>query len=229
MSRLSDGYQRSGAGGGGTSETWVSGFVDNAIAGVGGGVTEPWVSGFVDNAIAGVPGSTPYDDSWVSGFVDNAVTPKVTSGFVDNAIVYGQTTFTPSSVSVNPTPANQVASGIVTQLTYGESLVYGDSVYLKSDGSAWKADANGTATYPCIGLATETASSGTHGVLLHGVYRDDTRYTWTVGGVVYLSTTAGNLTQTAPSGADEIVQVCGVATHADRIYFRPDMTIVVHV
>ncbi len=133
-----------------------------------------------------------------------------------------------TSLTITETPSNQSYTGEIVSLTYGESLVPGDAVYLKSDGSVWKADANGSSTYPCIGLAMETASSGSHIVLLKGIYRDDSLYNWTVGGILYLSTTAGSLTQTQPSGTDEVIQVSGIATHADRILFNPDYTYITH-
>jgi hypothetical protein len=100
-------------------------------------------------------------------------------------------------------------------------------VYFKSDGKVWKADANGTATFPCIGLAMETFSSGSHVVLLNGIYRDDTLFNWTVGGLIYLSTSAG-LTQTQPSATDDVVQVVGLATHADRMYVNPQLVYLTH-
>ena len=129
---------------------------------------------------------------------------------------------------LNPVPSNQAYSGLSCVFTYGESIVPGDAVYVKSDGSAWKADANGSATYPCVGIALETASSGSHAVLLHGFYRDDTRYSWTVGGLVYLSTTAGDLTQSQPSATDDVIQVVGIATHADRLYVKPQLDYITH-
>ena len=55
--------------------------------------------------------------------------------------------------------------------------------------------------------------------------RDDT-WTWTVGGLIYVSTTTGTLTQTAPSGTGDQVQVVGYATHADRMYFNPSLVLV---
>jgi hypothetical protein len=131
-------------------------------------------------------------------------------------------------VTLTAAPADQSYSGEVISLTYGESIVPGDILYLKSDGAVWKADANAATFYPAIGLALETASSGSHMVLLRGIYRDDTRYAWTVGGVVYLSATAGDATQTAPSATDDAVQVLGVATHADRIYFSPSLNYITH-
>jgi len=55
-----------------------------------------------------------------------------------------------------------------------------------------------------------------------GLVRDDT-WDWTVGGIIYASTDAGGLTQTAPSGSADIVQVVGVAYHADKMIFNPSM------
>jgi hypothetical protein len=134
-----------------------------------------------------------------------------------------------TALTVTAAPSNQAYTGATVSLTYGESLVPGDLVYLKSDGAAWKADADAAGLYPVMGMAMETAASGTHVVLLNGIYRDDSRYNFTVGGVVYLSTAAGGETQTQPSGTDNVIQAVGVATHADRIYFRPDLTYITHI
>jgi hypothetical protein len=58
-------------------------------------------------------------------------------------------------------------------------------------------------------------------VLLSGFIRDDS-WAWTpIGAPVYASTTAGDFTITAPTGALDVVQVLGIVTHADRIYFNP--------
>jgi hypothetical protein len=132
------------------------------------------------------------------------------------------------SNALTEAPANQAYSGITVSMTYGESLAAGDLVYFKSDGTVWKADANAAGLYPVMGMAVETAASGSHVVLLQGIYRDDTRYAFTVGGAVYLSTTAGAETQTQPSATDDVIQVVGVATHADRIYFKPDLSYITH-
>ena len=132
------------------------------------------------------------------------------------------------------TPANQSYSGTVVSLTYGESLVPGDIVYIDNDGSVYKADANGAANspaiapYPARGLALETASSGSHLVLLHGIYRDDSRYSWNGGGTLYLSTTAGSMTQIQPSATDDVIQVLGFALTSDVVYFRPSFDYLTH-
>jgi hypothetical protein len=132
------------------------------------------------------------------------------------------------SNQITEAPANQSYSGLTIAMTYGESISIGDLLYFKSDGSVWKADANAAGLYPVMGLALETGSSGSRLVLLHGIYRDDSRYAFTVGGPVYLSTTAGGETQTQPSATDDVIQVVGIATHADRIYFNPDLSYITH-
>lgn len=125
------------------------------------------------------------------------------------------------------TPANQDYSGIAMAFTYAESLVPGDVVYLDSSGNAAKADANAAGKFPSYGLALETASSGSHLVLLYGIYRDDSLFNWTPGAVLWLST-SGTLTATQPSAPDDGIQPLGFATHADRVFFRPDITWLTH-
>jgi len=106
-------------------------------------------------------------------------------------------------------------------------VVFGNVCYYKSDGKMWKAGSGGIATGITLGMATESKSAEQACIfLLQGIARNDA-WAWTVGGLVYLST-AGAMTQTAPSGADNVVQVLGVATHADRMYFNPQLAVVEH-
>ena len=58
-------------------------------------------------------------------------------------------------------------------------------------------------------------------MLLRG-YVYNSAWNWTsIGGELYLSTTAGAMTQTQPSGCGDIVRVVGYAISADLIYFNP--------
>jgi hypothetical protein len=112
-------------------------------------------------------------------------------------------------------------------MTAGESVAMGDPVYFKSDGKVWKADADGTSTYPAIGMAITTAAANASvTVLLLGIARHDA-WAWTVGGLVYLSTGSA-LTQTQPSSTDNVIQVIGVATHADRMFVNPQLVYITH-
>lgn len=96
-----------------------------------------------------------------------------------------------------------------------------DVVYLNSS-SAWVlADANGSGTYPAIGLATATASTGNATTVIYsGTVRNDA-WAWTIGGNIYVSAAAGSLTQTAPSTTGDKVQVVGVALTADIMLVKP--------
>lgn len=95
-----------------------------------------------------------------------------------------------------------------------------DIVYLNGS-SAWVlADANGSGTYPARGIVTATAANGAAtSVLVHGTVRNDA-WNWTPGDPIYMDTTAGALSQTAPSGSGEKVQEVGFALDADRAFFH---------
>jgi hypothetical protein len=126
--------------------------------------------------------------------------------------------------------ANPAISGITVPMTYGESLIPGDLLCF-NNGAVWKANAGVGGLYPVMGLALETASSGSHLVLLHGIYSNASRYAFgTIGGSIYLSNlTPGVETQGQPSGVDNIIQIVGIATHADRIYFNPSRDYLTHI
>lgn len=126
--------------------------------------------------------------------------------------------------SFNISVADVTFSGITSTLTAGEALVLGDVCYLKSDGKMWKADADAIATASATAIALATISANATGSFgMHGYLRNDTAYAWTVGGLLYLSTTAGAITKTAPSGTDDVVQILGQAYTADIIYFNPQL------
>ena len=125
---------------------------------------------------------------------------------------------------------DKTASGLIVSMTYAtESITLGDFLYFKSDGTVARADANGTSTYPVMGLAlATTALGGSNSVLLHGVYKDST-YALTAGGIVYLSTNvADNITQTQPAVTNDVIQVVGIAIGTNRIYFNPSADYLTH-
>jgi hypothetical protein len=90
-----------------------------------------------------------------------------------------------------------------------------------NSSSQWlHADADAAATR-AFGVAVSTATTGNAvSVLTQGTVRNDA-WNWTVGGTVYLSTdpsTTSGMTQTAPTGASDVVQLIGYALTADIIY-----------
>lgn len=125
--------------------------------------------------------------------------------------------------------SDTTAYGATITLTANENQAFGDICYINTDGEAQLADADAAATSGAVVMCTETVTANNPATyLLMGIARDDA-WAWTVGGYVYLSTTGttGNtLTQTAPSGTGDIVQIVGKATHADRIYFYPQLVTV---
>lgn len=122
--------------------------------------------------------------------------------------------------------SDHTATGIKVTLTANENQAFGDVCRIGSDGDATIADASAAATSSALFMCLDTVTTGNPASYLAlGIARDDT-WTWTVGGLIYLSvtgTTGNTLTQTAPSASGEIVQVLGVATHADRMYFKPEL------
>ena len=135
-----------------------------------------------------------------------------------------------SSITLTTAPADDhSATGVKVVMTAGESLAFGDVVYFKSDGKVWKANSTSASEVPVMAMAISTATANNDvTVLLSGIARDDS-WTWTVGGVVFLDIYDGSLSQTAPTGSGYTVQVLGVATHADRMYFSPSLDLLVNV
>ncbi len=153
---------------------------------------------------------------------------SITSGFGTISAGGDITLADAKSLIFDPIPASDhTAGGLVAPMTAGATLAFGDAVYQKSDGEMHLGDADAAATSGVIAIAVASGSDGaSSNFMFYGFLRDDT-WNWTVGGLVYLSTTgsSGNtLTQTAPSGTGDIVQILGVATHADRIFFNPSLT-----
>ncbi len=126
----------------------------------------------------------------------------------------------------DPAPGSDLGySGDITTLTVDSNATgIGAALYMAGDGNLDEADADAAATMPVRCLAVET-STGSKKVLLRGFIRDDS-WTWTPGGTIFASTTLGGMTQTAPSGSGDQVQVLGFATHADRMFFNPSGDII---
>ena len=129
------------------------------------------------------------------------------------------------------TMADDSVSGETFVGTAGEDLAWGDVVYMAADGKFYKADADSSSTAPAVAFCTATISADASGEFLkRGWIRDDSAYNFTKGpgasGLIYLSTDAGAVTQTAPSGTGDQVQVLGWAYTADIWYFEPQLVVV---
>ena len=107
------------------------------------------------------------------------------------------------------------------------SMTVGTIYHFKSDGTWEAADADAVAN--CDGLLAVAlgAASDTNGMLVRGMVTLD-HDPGAVGDVLFLSTTAGDATATAPSGNGDIIRVIGYCLHASngQIWFDPDNTYV---
>lgn len=135
------------------------------------------------------------------------------------------------TIDLDLAPASDVnATGISATMTVDAgtgSTAVGQAYHIDTDGELVDADADGSATMPCMCLAMATGT-GSKKVLLQGAIRNDA-WNWTIGGMIYVSTdptTTTGLTQTAPSGSGDFVQIVGVALTADIIYFNPSYNMV---
>lgn len=133
------------------------------------------------------------------------------------------------NVAIDSIPdSDNTAEGIKSALVAGENIEFPQVCYQNADGEIYLGDADQAGEYPAFCMALETRTDGQACVvLMQGFVRDDD-WTWTVGGIIYLSDTPGGLTQTAPSTDGDQIQVLGMATHADRIWFNPQLVVVEH-
>ena len=119
---------------------------------------------------------------------------------------------------------DHTATGVVVSIASGESVTAFNAVYIRSDGEVGPADADAATSMPAIGVALESKSDGqATKILISGVLRDDT-YNFTPGADLFIGTTAGEITATAPSGSGDTVQKIGVALTADSIYVNFNTT-----
>ena len=133
---------------------------------------------------------------------------------------------------MNEPTADATASGLIITATVDTNAEgIGAPLFMAADGHLDTADADSSATTPCVALAMETGT-GSKRILLHGVLRVDA-WNWTIGpgnaGLIYVSTTTGTLTQTQPSGTDDVIQPVGWALSDDCIYFAPSIMYLTHV
>ena len=93
--------------------------------------------------------------------------------------------------------------------------VYVNGTHSSGKPTVDKADSDGAATFPAIGLVDRDVASGTDGyVLISGkLFQVDTDTPgWNAGDALYLSTTPGEMTNVRPLSASEKVQKVGLVT-----------------
>ena len=119
------------------------------------------------------------------------------------------------------------ADGEIVYFGGTTSMDAGKIYYFNSSGAWALADADAESTAKgMLGVALGSASD-TNGVLIRGMVTLD-HDPGTIGDTVFLSTTAGQASSTAPSGNGDIVRVVGYCLDSTngQVYFNPDGTFV---
>ena len=157
-------------------------------------------------------------DAFIKNDADDTTTGTITAGGF-TAGDAGQVYFSDTAPA-----SDHTATGVVISIASGESVAAFNAVYIRSDGEVGPADADEVAKMPSIGVALEAKGDGeATKILIAGVLRDDT-YNFTPGADLFIGTTAGEITATAPSGSGDTVQKIGVALTADSIYVNFNTT-----
>jgi hypothetical protein len=111
------------------------------------------------------------------------------------------------------------------------SLAFGTPVYIQSTGKPGAADADAAATMPAIGLivVASTDADTPCTVLTHGTITDTDWNFTTVGATIYTSETAGSVELDVANISDtnDVVQVLGIALHADTLFVNPSLVTIV--
>lgn len=126
----------------------------------------------------------------------------------------------PSSIG-NASSAGEVGTGTEHITLHNSSTLQAGAV-VYSGASSWtyaSATSAGAASYGFMGV-TKTTSTG-DGLVTRGVVYVGTDPGGSVGDIVYLSTTNGRLTTTAPSADGNVVRVMGHKLGTNLVYFNP--------
>jgi len=164
-------------------------------------------------------GGTSFDDDNITNVGDIDVDSVSADGA---SVTLGAASDNVITVLDNTPDADDTYNGTVMGGTAGESLTQWDLVFYAADGKFDQADANAAGEFPAWGFVTTAASdTDTIVIVTKGFIRNDgwsvNHATWTKGVPLYLDEgTAGGLTVTAPSDADDCVQpVARVVTCVD--------------
>ena len=130
------------------------------------------------------------------------------------------------SIKIPELDTDTTWSGVTRDVTAGTTgLVYGYCYYLASATGKWELT-NATTVATSIGevgiCVVAAASDNTGTLLMYGMIQANDEFpAFTVGAPVFLTTTVGELSSTAPTGAvDFVVRPIGSAPTADSLFFK---------
>lgn len=190
---------------------------------------------------------TNAEDAWLSSVVADISAANV-ADLSDNESVTGDWSFAtgqlvlPNSANGTPSAGDIYYSGGVLYIYNGSAyvpvsgdskLLYqeftagaggiaaNDAVYISGDDTILKASASSTATAKAIGIALETKlATETVKVAMGGSIATGVLTGATAGTQYFLSTTAGGLTTTPPTGSGNTVNRIGIAVNATDLLIQ---------
>ena len=115
-------------------------------------------------------------------------------------------------------------SGIAIDGILGATIGQGDLCYLNNDDSRWElTDANLSDGYDKqLGICLTAGNDGNSSTfLVWGKVRSAAFPAFTVGARLYISETAGDITETAPTTTDSATRCVGIAITAEDLFFNP--------
>lgn len=189
------------------------------------GVNDLVLDGDLDLSAATITGGTG------SGTVVRATSATITTPTLSGTATLAEG----ASIALDAAlSATGTYSGITQAGTAGTTLAFGDLVYLAAADSRWEltdADAEATAGPVRIGICVlAAAADGNPTVILtYGNVRADSNFpTLSIGAPVYISTTAGDVQASQPSGTDDVIRVVGYGNTADELFFCPSTDYITH-
>jgi hypothetical protein len=206
--------------------TATGGFAGDLTGGVEGNVTGNADSATVGTNVTVTDNNETNETTYIT-FVDGA---SGTQGIETE----GKLTYNPSLNVLTSSRKFTVTSN--TDGNYDGDVVYfggttsmttGAIYHYKSDGTWELADADAVANCDGMMAVALGAASDTNGMLIRGMVTLD-HDPGAVGDVLFLSTTAGDCSATAPSGNNDVIRVIGYCLNASngQIWFDPDKTYV---
>ena len=171
--------------------------------------------------VSATGGDNNYDLFLGRGNVLSALDFTLTYGEANIGAVLGRRKFNKSSTVDGNHDGDVVYLGGTTSMTIGAIYHY------KSDGTWELADADAASTSDGLLAVALGEDSDVTGMLLRGMVTLD-HDPGAVGDVLYLSTTGGDASSTAPSGTGDVVRIIGYCLDASngQIWFNPDSTFV---
>lgn len=145
-------------------------------------------------------------------------------------IFFGENT---EIVFVQTLSADGTYCGLTESVTAGETIAFGDVVYLKAADSRWylaDADADSTSGSVRIAIAvTSGTAASSMTIMAYGKIRSDANFpAMTVGAPLYVSTTPGDIQVAQPSATDDVIRIVGHANTSDELFFNPSGDYLTH-